>query len=1059
MPMQPSDSPIPPPGPPLPTEVAGLPLEAFPLGISVVDGQGRILQTNAAASRLLGLSPAEPEPLTILSPAWKLFRADGSPMALEDHPGRRALQEQGRVEEAEVGMQGPGGDLVWLSITAVPLGPDRVLLTYGDVSETHRSKAILAARARLAEQASGLSLEQLLRATLDEAEALTGSCIGFYHFVEEDQENLRLQAWSTRTEAEFCRAEGKGSHYPLTQAGLWADCVRLKCPQIHNDYASLPNRKDLPPGHASVVRLLTVPVLRAGKAVAIVGVGNKAGEYRGIDVDMVQRLADLAWDLAESKRAQEALRRSALRYAALFNAAPLGIALSQQGTYLQANPAFLSLYGHHQEAEILGRPLLDDITEDQRDFLRARNQAREQTGAGPVEYETVGLRTNGTTFPMHLHVTSVQLENGTGTLAFISDISERRQIEARLRDSEERFRSYVEQSIDVIFTLDAQGVFTFVSPAWERHFGFPVSEVIGRPFSPFVHPEDVQPSMDYLRRVLSTGQIEGSPPFRVRRADGAWRWFTANGAPMATPGGERQFIGVAHDMTESRRAEVALRESERRFEDMAINTPGVVYQLCVHKDGTSHFNYVSPKVTEVFGFSADGSSTDWDMGAHVHPDDKESFMASVGRAIRDVTVWNFEGRFLTPKGVMWFQGLSRPTAEGDDLIFNGILIDITERRRLEEERLAIEQSIQQTQKMESLGSLAGGVAHDMNNVLGAILGLASAHLETQPEGSPAHRAFETIIKAAERGGTTVRSLLSLARQSPSEQRELDLNAILRDEVRLLERTTLAQVHLRMDLAPDLRPILGDVGALTHAFMNLCVNAVEAMPENGTLTLATRNVGSDGIEVRVEDDGFGMPKDILDKALDPFFTTKGIGKGTGLGLSLVYSTVKAHRGEMELQSEPGQGTRVTLRFPACDPSQEARMVLQPRPEPPGPKLHVLLVDDDELVQSATQAVLEALGHKVTPALSGEEALAALEAGLMPDVVLLDMNMPGLGGSGTLPCLRALRPTLPVLLATGRADQKALDLVAAHPRVSLLSKPFSMKDLQRHLEILGRGTVEP
>lgn len=1054
MPMQPPDPPRPPQGPPLFSEAAGLPLDAFPLGISVVDGQGRILQTNAAASRLLGLAPAEHEGRTIQSPEWKLIRADGSPLAQEDYPGMRALREQRRIEEAEVGVLRPGGDLVWLSITAVPLGPDRVLLTYGDVSETHRSKAILAARARLAEGAPDLSLEQLLRATLDETEALTGSCIGFYHFVGEDQENLHLQAWSTRTEAEFCRAESKGSHYPLAQAGVWADCARLGRPLIHNDYASLPNRKGLPPGHAAVVRELIVPVLRAGRVVAILGVGNKATDYSDVDVDTVQRLADLAWDLAEAKRAQEALRGSARRYAALFNAAPLGISLSQQGAYLQANPAFLRLFGHQQETEILGRPLLHHIEEGQRDILRARNQAREQTGSGPMEYETVGLRTDGAAFPMHLHVTSVPLENGPGTLAFISDISERKAIEERLRESEERFRSYVEQSIDVIFTLDAQGIITFVSPAWERHFGFPASEVLGKPFAPFVHPEDVRPCMDYLLRVLSTGKVETGPPHRIQRSDGAWRWFVANGASMSTPGGERQFIGVARDITETRGAEEALRESEEQMRIIFEASEAGIIVVSPQGD----IRFANRRMAEMFGMT-NQELIGTPYPEHLHPSEKQIGDERMRQLIRgEIPSVSLERHYVRSDGTGFWGHLSGRRLEFPDGSLRalvGVITDITERRRMEEERQAIEQKIHQTQKMESLGSLAGGVAHDMNNVLGAILGLASAHLETQPEGSPAHRAFETIIQAAERGGTTVRSLLSLARQSPSELRELDLNAILRDEVRLLERTTLARVHLRMELAPGLRPVMGDAGALTHAFMNLCVNAVEAMPESGTLVLGTRNVDPGWIEVRVEDTGSGMPRDVLEKALDPFFTTKAIGKGTGLGLAMVYSTVKAHQGQMEIQSEPGQGTRVLLRFPACAPAVPAPEPAAPRPAPSHRNLRVLLVDDDELIQISTQAVLEALGHTVTPALRGEEALAILEAGMEPDVVLLDMNMPGLGGGGTLPRLRALRPAVPVLLATGRADQAALNLVAAHPFVTLLPKPFGMKDLQRHLEPFGRG----
>ena len=364
----------------------------------------------------------------------------------------------------------------------------------------------------------------------------------------------------------------------------------------------------------------------------------------------------------------------------------------------------------------------------------------------------------------------------------------------------------------------------------------------------------------------------------------------------------------------------------------------------------------------------------------------------------------------------------------------------------------------QAQKMDSLGSLAGGVAHDMNNVLGAILALASVNLKIQPEESRTYQSFATIAEAAMRGGKMVKSLLAFARENPAEEAELDLNALLRSHVEFLEHTTLAKVRLVLELAPDLQPIRGDGGALTSAFMNLSVNAVDAMPEAGTFTLRTRNLNADWVEVAVEDTGCGMTPEVLERALDPFFTTKEVGKGTGLGLAMVYSTVKAHHGHLEIQSEAGKGTRVVLRFPACQAKEKPLdLRVEPGPEACPRALRVLLVDDDELIQVSLEMLLGVLGHAVTIASCGEEALGALQAGLNPQVVILDMNMPGLGGAGTLPRLRALRPDLPVLLSTGRADQTALDLIEHYPRVTLLSKPFSMEQLKNHLEALRLGTA--
>jgi signal transduction histidine kinase/CheY-like chemotaxis protein len=372
----------------------------------------------------------------------------------------------------------------------------------------------------------------------------------------------------------------------------------------------------------------------------------------------------------------------------------------------------------------------------------------------------------------------------------------------------------------------------------------------------------------------------------------------------------------------------------------------------------------------------------------------------------------------------------------------------------QEEKSLLQAQLQKSQKLESLGTLAGGVAHDMNNVLGAILGLASAHLELQPKDSTAYLAFETITKAAVRGGKLVKTLLTFARQSPAENLPVDMNTILQEDIRLLECTVLSKVCLEVILEPELRPICGDAAALTHALMNLCVNAVDAMPERGALRLRTRNVDEDWIEVAVEDTGTGMTKEVQERALDPFFSTKGIGKGTGLGLSMVYATVMAHHGLLEIQSEPGQGTCISLRFPTSGPQlRVAQPKAEPLPAVQPRSLTVLVVDDDELIQSSMQAILDLLGHTVITASSGKEAVAKLEARFEPDLIILDMNMPGLDGGETLPLLRSLRPSVPVLLATGRTDQAALDLIAANTDVTLLAKPFSAAELKQYLGSLG------
>ncbi len=403
--------------------------------------------------------------------------------------------------------------------------------------------------------------------------------------------------------------------------------------------------------------------------------------------------------------------------------------------------------------------------------------------------------------------------------------------------------------------------------------------------------------------------------------------------------------------------------------------------------------------------------------------------------------------------VRWLhaQGVILRDAEGRPVKNLGTLQDITERMRAEAEHRALEAQLQRTQKMESLGSLAGGVAHDMNNVLGAIMALASLHEHQAPPGTPLRHSMETINKACLRGRTLVQGLLGFARQGLAEVKVLDLNGLIREQADLLAHTTLQRVRLKLDLEADLRPVQGDPSALSHALMNLCVNAVDAMPEGGSLTLRTRNHEPALVELVVEDTGAGMAPEVLARAVDPFFTTKPQGKGTGLGLSIVYGVVKAHRGRMDIQSTPGEGTRILMSFPASAPAA-AEACASGGSDATARSLQVLVVDDDELVQASMATLLAGLGHRQVTVASGEAALELLGEDAAFDAVILDVNMPGQGGDGTLPLLRAQHPRLPVLMATGRPSQAVLDLVAATPAVSLLAKPFTMDELRVQLENL-------
>jgi len=622
-----------------------------------------------------------------------------------------------------------------------------------------------------------------------------------------------------------------------------------------------------------------------------------------------------------------------------------------------------------------------------------------------------------------------------------------------LADSERHLRNLTEAAPVGIFHLDRAGHLVLINEQWRRITG--IQWLNGPPaaFHRIIHPEDRERAVGLWQKAMAS-RTEFQAEYRLLRADETIVWVIGRAVFELDEQGEISgTVGTLTEITARKAAEETLRESEARFRRAIEEAP---MPVMIHAEDGEIIT-ISRTWIELTGYRHADIPTlsEWTQkafGAN-QPRVMEGISTHYGSLHRKEE-GEFEVACRDGKTRIWdFTSISLGTLPDGRRIAMSAASDVTERKKADEEKGRLQALLQQSQKMDSLGSLAGGVAHDMNNVLGAILGLASANQDLHAVGSPAHQAFGTIVQAATRGGKMLQGLLSFARQSPVEEKELDMNAVLREQVNLLERTTLSKVRLHMDLASPLWLIHGDANALTHAVMNLCVNAVDAMPESGTLALRTRNAGSSWIEVTVEDTGTGMSKEVLEKAIDPFFTTKEVGKGTGLGLSMVYNTVKAHRGQMEIQSHPGQGTLVMMRFPACE--AKARPVpplTESRSESSSRALKILVVDDDELIQSSALAILEVLGHSATGVSRGEEALLHLELGHKPDLVILDMNMPGLGGAGTLPRLRALDPAVPIMIATGRVDQTATDLAAAHSHVSLLPKPYTMKELKKQIEIL-------
>jgi len=619
-----------------------------------------------------------------------------------------------------------------------------------------------------------------------------------------------------------------------------------------------------------------------------------------------------------------------------------------------------------------------------------------------------------------------------------------------LRATEEKFSKIFRTSPDAIsVAVRAGGACRDLNPSYVKLFGYSREEALGRS----VLPGDLGIWVDSADRDRFNAALEAGGEVlgfetTLRRKDGSS--FTALvSACVVEIAGEPCNLSLTRDITERKQAEEALRESAQRLE-LAVQSGSLGVWDQNLQDGTLHWN---DRLYELYGTdrtSFQPAFGDW-LKQFVHPEDWDMVRTRTQAAVAARSAYKLEFRVVLPDGEIRHigsTGMVIPDAAGRAARVIGINRDRTEYVKAESERRRLQEERQHSEKLESLGSLAGGMAHDMNNVLAGILGTAEMLREQFPGRGAVARSLDNIVYASRRGRDLVRALTDFARKGSPEPQPFDLNELLVREVELLRHATLQKAQVVQDLDPQLPVLLGDASALGGAVMNLAVNALDAMPGGGTLAIRTRALANGRVELTVTDTGQGMTPEVLARAVEPFFTTKPVGKGTGLGLTRALGTVKAHGGSVEIQSEAGRGTSITLLLPCF---QQVR-----GEEPPEPvraearaAMRILLVDDDPVILDTMPPLLESLGHWVETAARGETALALLAAGLQVDLVVLDHNMPGLTGTETLVRLRELRPELAVVLASGFVDSFTENLVTSLPQVWVLEKPYSLRDIRKLL----------
>ena len=639
--------------------------------------------------------------------------------------------------------------------------------------------------------------------------------------------------------------------------------------------------------------------------------------------------------------------------------------------------------------------------------------------------------------------------------------SEKVRAEEARRQSEERFRALIEHGADAVALVAPDGTMLFASQSIERLLGFSPAELVGRPGFARVHPDDLAGVQVTLSEITSLPGAPLAMGLRWRHKDGSWRYIDAVAVNRLAEAAVGAIVVNFRDQTERRLAETALRESEERYRTLVEGVRDVIFALSPEGTITS----LNPAFETITGWRRE----EWvgqPFEKLVHAEDLPFALELLGRVVRGDLRAVSQFRVATAKGE-YRMGEFSATPQ----LLEGRLIGILGIGRDVTERVQLEQQLRQAQKMEAVGRLAGGIAHDFNNILTAITGYADLLLEDLRPSDSRHQDVAEIRKAADRAAGLTRQLLAFSRQQVLQPSVIDVKTLVGDLEKMLGRLLGEDVELGTRLAPDTGRVKADAGQLEQVLMNLAVNARDAMPHGGKLTLETSNVDlSEGyaadhyparpgsyVMIAVTDTGTGMSEETQAHMFEPFFTTKEKGKGTGLGLATVYGIIKQSGGFIWVYSELGHGTTFKIYLPRV--GESADLVKGPAParaRAAGGSETVLLAEDEAPVRAVARQVLERHGYTVLEAPSAEAALdiAARYSGAI-HLLLTDVIMPGLSGRELATRLADLRPEARVIFMSGYTDDAVTRHGVLEPGLAYLQKPFTPDALgQKVREVLDQ-----
>ncbi|SDB28576.1 PAS domain S-box-containing protein [Desulfonatronum thiosulfatophilum] len=768
-------------------------------------------------------------------------------------------------------------------------------------------------------------------------------------------------------------------------------------------------------------------------------------------------------DITNLKQTEEALRRSENLFRKVFEILPVGLWIADKnGKLMQGNPAGVAIWGaepnvDQQEYGVFNAKRLpsgEEIAPNDWALVHTVNKGE------TIVDELLEIEAFDGKKKIILNYSAPVLDKqGKVEAAIIvnHDITSRYQAEEALRESEERFRLSMDATNDGVWDWDIQTDQVYYSPGYARMLGYESTDIPTHVNSwlDLIHPDDREEAFkrnfDCIENRIESFAVE----FRMQSRDGAWKWILGRGRAASRDASGRaiRMIGTHQDITERKRAEDALRESEARFRNLFEHVPTVAVQgygmdgtiLFWNKAAETIYGYTP---NEALGKNLCDLIIPAEMRPEVVGEIKKMTETGIPAPAAELILKRKDGSRVP---VFTSHAIFQIPGSSPELIC--IDVDLTELKQTE-------QALLQAQKMESLGILAGGVAHDFNNLLQAMGGNIELLLQGKPSDHPDATRLQNVAKSINHAAQLVRQLLLFGRKAESRKARVNLNHEVQEAVRILERTIPKMIALELHLDPSVWPLLADSVQIEQILLNLAGNAVDAMPEGGKLMVETSNTVLDEAFIRlhpgasagphvlltVTDTGSGMDKEVLEHVFDPFYTTKEVGKGTGLGLASVYGIVKSHGGHIQCYSEPGNGTTFKVFWPAERGDEDLTEEDSQESSIEGGSETILVVDDDPQIRELTWEALKMLGYSVRMAVNGEQALEMYQEPNSPiDLVLLDLNMPGMGGHKCLKELLRFDPAVKVVISSGySANGQGRDTMASGAK-GFLGKPYQMKEM--------------